>query len=99
MTKGSLTIRILAGAYLVYLGYSLVRDSVLNKPENFIVFLLIGLAFLILGATWCILGVKKYIKKEYTDYEESNIEEDDKVDSDQEVVKEEVEKIEEKEES
>ena len=60
MTKGRLTIRIIAGGYLAYVGFGLAE-----KPENYLVDLLFGALFMAVGGTWCFLALRRYIRRDY----------------------------------
>ncbi len=65
MTKGRLTIRIIAGGYLAYVGFGLARDVIAEKPENYLVYLLFGVLFMAVGGAWCFLALRRYIKRDY----------------------------------
>lgn len=67
MTKGQITIRIIAGGYLAYLGLGLVRDMIMKKPDNHIIYLLFGILFIIVGAVWCFLALRRYIRHDFAD--------------------------------
>ena len=40
--KSSLFIRIVAGAYVIYLGEKLINSSLADKPENYILYIAAG---------------------------------------------------------
>lgn len=67
MTKGRLTIRIIVGGYLAYIGFGLVRDVMAEKPENSLLYLIIGVFFMAVGGVWCFLALKRYVRHEYED--------------------------------
>lgn len=67
MTKGRLTVRIIAGGYLAYIGFGLARDVMAEKPENYLIYLLFGVFFMAVGGVWCFLALKRYIRHEYDD--------------------------------
>ncbi len=73
MTKGRLTIRIVAGGYLAYVGFRLTRDVLTDKPENYLAYLLFGALFMVVGGVWCALALKRYIKHDYEEiWEDTN---------------------------
>ena len=63
MTKGRLTIRIIAGGYLAYVGFGLARDVIAEKPENYLVYLLFGALFMAVGGT-CSRSEERRVGKE-----------------------------------
>lgn len=65
MTKGQITIRIIAGGYLAYLGFGLVKDMIVQKPDNYIIYLLFGIVFMVVGGIWCFLAFKRYIRHDF----------------------------------
>lgn len=65
--KSSLFIRIVAGAYVIYLGGKLISSSVADKPENYILFIAAGVIFAAIGLYWLVGSVVKMVKKEYRD--------------------------------
>lgn len=65
MTKGRLTIRIVAGGYLAYVGFGLAKDVLTEKPEHYLAYLLFGIFFMLVGGVWCFLALKRYIKHDY----------------------------------
>ena len=58
--KSSLFIRIVAGAYVIYLGEKLINSSLADKPENYILYIAAGLC-------WLVGSGIKMVKKEYRD--------------------------------
>ncbi|MCI5869183.1 MAG: hypothetical protein MR224_06695 [Dorea sp.] len=70
VTKSQLMIRVLAGGYLSYLGGKLLMDAVKERPDNYIIFALAGLAFLVIGIF--LLG-KSAIKLQRKEYEDNSI--------------------------
>ena len=75
-TKGRIMLMVIAGGYLAYLGGGLVTDAMKEKPENYILYTVVGVLFLIIGAACCLFNLKKYIKHEYRDPFKDAIEED-----------------------
>ena len=51
----------------VYKRQGLVTDAMKEKPENYILYTVVGVLFLIIGAACCLFNLKKYIKHEYRD--------------------------------
>lgn len=67
MTKGQLTLRIVAGGYLAYLGFGLARDAITKQMDNYVIFLTVGVIFMALGGVWCIQALRKYVRHDYED--------------------------------
>ena len=55
-----------------------------EKPENYILYTVVGVLFLIIGAACCLFNLKKYIKHEYRDPFKDAIEEDEASEEDAE---------------
>ena len=51
----------MVGAYLIYTGGSLIVDVTKGEPENAILFILAGAAFVIVGALTVFFNMKEYI--------------------------------------
>ena len=83
-TKGRIMLMVIAGGYLAYLGGGLVTDAMKEKPENYILYTVVGVLFLIIGAACCLFNLKKYIKHEYRDPFKDAIEEDEASEEDAE---------------
>ena len=62
--KSSLFIRIVAGAYVIYLGEKLIHSSLADRPENYILYIAAGVIFALIGLYWLVI---KMVKKEYRD--------------------------------
>ncbi len=54
--KASYTFRILAGAYLIYLGYSLIKGYFVENEAS-VGFMLVGILFGTLGLFFCVTGL------------------------------------------
>ena len=65
--KSSLFIRIVAGAYVIYLGEKLINSSLADKPENYILYIAAGVIFALIGLYWLVGSGIKMVKKEYRD--------------------------------
>lgn len=75
--RGRITIRIIAGGYLVYLGIDLIRNVITGKPDNALIFGAVGVLFLMVGAVVCVKSIRDYRncqKAEYEDTEEDESE-------------------------
>lgn len=72
MTKGQITIRIIAGGYLAYLGFGLVRDMLMKRPDHYIIYLLFGILFIVVGGIWCFLALKRYLRHDFADIGENS---------------------------
>lgn len=65
--KSSLFIRIVAGAYVIYLGERLIKSSLADRPENYILYIAAGVIFALIGLYWLVGSGIKMVKKEYRD--------------------------------
>ena len=52
--KSSLFIRIVAGAYVIYLGEKLINSSLADRPENYILYIAAGVIFALIGLYWLV---------------------------------------------
>ena len=52
--KSSLFIRIVAGAYVIYLGEKLIHSSLADRPENYILYIAAGVIFALIGLYWLV---------------------------------------------
>ncbi len=88
----SLVIRLIAGGYIAYLGYNLVRDVVAGEEEtsNPTLFMIIGIVFIILGAFIIIDMIRKQMK-------DSGEEEDEETSADETAIEETEEEAEQEE--
>lgn len=82
MTKQTMIFRVLLGGVLAYTGIDLVKSALMEKPENYILFTLIGLVFTVIGAGWLITGYLKYRKNPIDPMAEE--EEEEETDSEEE---------------
>lgn len=76
--KGRITLRIIAGGYLAYLGIDLVKNVITGKPDNAVLFGVVGVLFLVIGAGIFIKALRdyrNYQKAEYEDTKEDETEE------------------------
>ena len=59
------TLRFLAGSYLAYTGFNLVKNILAERPDNFIVFMIVGAFFLAAGLALALHSLKHYIQCDY----------------------------------
>ncbi len=94
--KSKSTIMLLAGVYLIYLGGTLVRDVLADKPENMILFVVLGSVFVLVGA-YTIFSNGKLIKElqqqEMLEAQEAQDEEEENDEVQEEVVNEDMDAI------
>ena len=67
--KSSLFIRIVAGAYVIYLGERLIHSSLADRPENYILYIAAGVIFALIGLYWLVGSGIKMVKKVKIPYE------------------------------
>lgn len=65
--KSSLFIRIVAGAYVIYLGGRLINSSLADKPDHYILYIAAGVIFALIGLYWLVGSGIKMVKKQYRD--------------------------------
>ena len=65
--RSSLVIRVLAGGYITYLGGKLLLSSIKEQPDNYMIYVVAGIAFIIIGLIWFVKSGAKLLKKEYED--------------------------------
>ncbi len=70
----TIIVRILAAIYLIYLGYSIIKDLLAESeaPDNQLLFIIVSIAFIILG----ILLIVSVIRNRSKDTEEEDAESD-----------------------
>ena len=51
------------GAYLVYTGISLVKDTIVGEPKNQILFILVGVFFALFGLATIIWNIRTIVKR------------------------------------
>ncbi|MDR1800975.1 MAG: hypothetical protein LBQ95_03960 [Lachnospiraceae bacterium] len=64
--------KIAVGAYLVYLGYKLITDSIKGKADNYLWFVLAGAVFVIIGAWFGIGAWREHQRQTAADNETAN---------------------------
>lgn len=65
--KSRLYLYIIAGGYLVYTGFGLVKSVMAERPENFGLYAAIGVIFVLIGGIFAIKNILKLIKGEDID--------------------------------
>ncbi len=75
-TKSRMIIRILAGGYLMYLGFDLFKGVLEGNPDNVMLFMLIGIAFMGIGLFLLANAVLVLYRKDYEDEYEEESEDD-----------------------
>lgn len=75
-------LKIIVGAYLVWMGIDLFRSALTNRPEKYVMFLLFGAAFVIIGGLIAFTSAKRRLNpdsypEEVADEEEADEEEAD----------------------
>lgn len=60
--KSRLYLYVAAGVYLAYNGIGLVRSAVTERPDNFVLYLGIGVIFVVLGGSFAIRSIRKLSK-------------------------------------
>ena len=58
-----------AGAYLVYVGGTLAYNVIQTRPDKFIIFILIGVIFVIAGALTAVANFKVFLNEVNKDFE------------------------------
>ncbi len=50
MTRSRLYIYIVAGGYVIYTGFGLAKNALAQRPDNYMMYLVIGVLFIAVGA-------------------------------------------------
>ena len=71
-------IRLIAGAYIIYLAYNVLKDAAAGKiEENTALFVVLGIVFIVAGAAfivWGVRGLKNSMSPDSRDAEEDAVE-------------------------
>ncbi|HIW83623.1 MAG TPA: hypothetical protein H9873_04800 [Candidatus Dorea gallistercoris] len=67
MSKSRVFFRVIVGGYLAYTGFSLVGNAMRERPDNYILYTVIGVLFLVVGVAWCAGALLKIARHEYDD--------------------------------
>ena len=82
-----LIMRIILGVVLGFQGAKLVGQVLQDRPENYILFVAIGIAFIAIGVVFAVNSIKKYIQfTKNSGVDVVSYEDLKKVDADKEVV-------------
>ncbi|MCI8561016.1 MAG: hypothetical protein HFH03_07860 [Dorea sp.] len=71
MIKSRLYIYIIAGGFLAYNGFGLAKSALTQRPENYIVYSVIGVLFIVIGGFIAVKNVLKISRGDYIDPMES----------------------------
>lgn len=63
------------GAYLIYSGVTLVRDTMTGKPENETLFIIVGVFFAVFGFATIVFNLRAFVKETKADLALMNAEE------------------------
>lgn len=77
--RGSYIIRLVAGAYLLYLAYSLVKSLIAGEVEQPTLVMIAAAAFIILGAALLVWGLRGVMQMSKNPADEEEIEADAEV--------------------
>lgn len=67
MTKSRLYIYVIAGGYLAYTGFGLAKDALQQRPENYMLYLVIGILFAVIGGFFAVKSILRITKGDYAD--------------------------------
>lgn len=81
--KSWLVLRIVAGLYVIYLGYQIVSGMLTERPENMVFMMTAGILFIVIGAVIVIISAKSVIamRNKLQNEEETSSEEDNSADT------------------
>lgn len=66
-------LKIVVGLYLIWLGFDLGKSALTNRPDNYLMFVLCGAAFIIVGGAIAIFSAKRRMNPDsYDDVEEED---------------------------
>lgn len=65
LDKKSLIVRVIAGGALLYVGGDILLSAIKEKPENYLLYCAAAAVFVVLGAIWALLAVKKLAAHDY----------------------------------
>lgn len=67
--RGQMLFRIIAGIYLAYQGVNLLTKVIQNKPDNYMLYAVFAIVFIVVGVVFLIWAVKLFVKSEKEDIE------------------------------
>lgn len=70
MTKSRLYIYIIAGGYVAYTGLGLAKSALEERPDNYMMYLVIGIIFIAVGGFFGVNSVLKLSGGKYIDRKE-----------------------------
>lgn len=65
MTKSRLYIYIIAGGYVAYTGIGLAKSALEQRPDNYMLYLIIGIFFVAFGGFFAVKSVLKISRGDY----------------------------------
>ena len=68
-SRGQMLFRIIAGIYLAYQGVNLLTKVIRNKPDNYMLYAVFAIVFIVVGVVFLIWAVKLLVKSEKEDIE------------------------------
>lgn len=82
MTKSRLYIYTIAGGYVAYTGISLLKSALEERPDNYILYLLIGIVFIAVGGFFAVKSVLRIFKGDYAETKEESEDEQEGIKDD-----------------
>lgn len=76
MTKSRLFLYIIAGGYVAYTGLGLSQNALAQRPDNYMIYLFIGVLFVAVGGFLAVYNARKLLKGDYVNFAESGPESD-----------------------
>ena len=75
------TLRFLAGSYLAYTGFNLIKNILGERPDNMIAFMIVGVLFLVAGLVLALHSLKHFIQSDYIhrDVDDKQIKEENEI--------------------
>ena len=67
MSRSRVFFRVIVGGYLAYTGFSLAGRALSERPDNYIIYAIVGILFLIAGVAWCASALIRIAKHDYVD--------------------------------
>ncbi len=65
MTKSRLYIYIIAGGYVAYTGAGLAKSALEQRPDNYMLYLIIGILFVAVGGFFAVKSVLRISRGDY----------------------------------
>ncbi len=67
MTKSRLYIYIIAGGYVAYTGIGLAKSALAQRPDNYLLYLIIGILFVATGGFFAVKSGIRIFRGDYAD--------------------------------